>query len=241
MITIDDVTIGYGRRILMENISITAGSHTLTALLGRNGSGKSTLIRTMCGLAKPLFGNIAVGGRDISGLPGEETAKRISFVGTDKVRIPGLKCRDVVSMGRAPWTGWTGRLTAKDEEAVQKAMEWTGMSSYSEKTMDRMSDGECQKIMIARALAQETPVMLLDEPTAFLDIPGRFQIISILKKAAEAEGKTVIFSTHDLEIAMKKADRLWIVDPPRMLDLKTSDPEAAAVVSRIFRIPQVQA
>ena len=241
MLELKDITLAYGQRILLEKISVVFDGGRLTAMLGRNGAGKSTLMRAMLKMENPVNGHVLINGRDIREMDTDTLARSVSFVGTEKIRVANLACSDLVALGRAPYTGRFGRLGYEDRRMVETALELTGMKDYAHRTTDSMSDGECQKIMIARALAQETPVMLLDEPTAFLDILGRFQIISILKKAAEAEGKTVIFSTHDLEIAMKKADRLWIVDPPRMLDLKTSDPEAAAAVSRIFRIPQVQA
>lgn len=240
MIETVNATLGYGRKILMKDISVSCGSGTLIAVLGKNGSGKSTLIRAIAGIAPPLSGKILIAGKDISGMSRSETARKVSFVGTERVNIPGLLCRDVVSMGRAPWTGWTGKLSGTDRKAVVQALEMTGMTAFAEKTMDRMSDGECQRIMIARALAQDTPIMLLDEPTAFLDVPGRYLITEILKKSAEEKGKTVIFSTHDIGIALKKADRVWIPDPPCLLDIAASAPGLQETVIRTLGIPEAE-
>ena len=223
MIETVNATLGYGRKILMKDISVSCGSGTLIAVLGKNGSGKSTLIRAIAGIAPPLSGKILIAGKDISGMSRSETARKVSFVGTERVNIPGLLCRDVVSMGRAPWTGWTGHLGEEDRKMVDKALLLTGMQGYSERDMDGLSDGECQKIMIARALAQDTPVMLLDEPTAFLDVPGKHQTMSILRRLATGEGKTILFSTHDVELAMSAADRVWIFNPPHIVDMDSGN------------------
>lgn len=123
----------------------------------------------------------------------EKLARNISFVTTDKVRIANLRCKDVVALGRAPYTNWIGQLQPEDQKRVDDAMQLVGMSGYAEKTMDKMSDGECQRIMIARALAQDTPVILLDEPTAFLDLPNRYELCLLLKKLAQEE-KNVSYS-----------------------------------------------
>ena len=142
------------------------------------------------------------------GFISEKLARNISFVTTDKVRIANLRCKDVVALGRAPYTNWIGQLQPEDQKRVDEAMQLVGMSGYAEKTMDKMSDGECQRIMIARALAQDTPVILLDEPTAFLDLPNRYELCLLLKKLAQEEKKCVLFSTHDLDIALSLCDSI---------------------------------
>ena len=237
MIQIENITLGYGKKVLMRGISASASTGGLTMIAGRNGSGKSTLIRALTGLSRPLSGRILADGENIAVMPREKAAQKVSFVGTERIRIPGLKCRDVVSMGRAPWTRWTGAMSSEDEEAVSKAFDITGMLAFADKTMDKMSDGECQKIMIARALAQDTPVMVLDEPTAFLDVPGRHQIIEILRELASAEGKTVIFSTHDIGIGLKKADTVWLLDGHGLIVREAE--EAAPDILKIFGITEI--
>ena len=236
MIVLDNITIGYGRKILLRNVSATASAGELTALVGRNGCGKSTLIRILAGLGRPLSGRVSMGGDDIAGLSREGIARRVSFVGTERVRVPNLKCRDLTAMGRAPWTGWAGVLSGYDRMVSDKAMDSVGMREYADRYIDEMSDGECQKIMIARALTQDTPVMLLDEPTAFLDVPGRHQVAGILKRLASEEGKTIVFSTHDIGIALKKADKIWLADGGRLVSMQTSDPETAGKISSVFGI-----
>lgn len=162
-------------------------------MLGRNGSGKSTLLRTIAGLGKIKGGNILIDGKVLACLKPDELARTVSFVTTEKIRIPNLKCRDIVALGRAPYTNWIGRLQARDEEIVDGALELLGMSEYADRTMDQMSDGECQRIMIARALAQDTPVILLDEPTSFLDLPNRYELGILLRDLAHRQNKCVFF------------------------------------------------
>ena len=138
-------------------------------------------------------------------------------------------------MGRAPYTNWIGQLQPEDEKRVDDAMRLVGMSSYAEKTMDKMSDGECQRIMIARALAQNTPVILLDEPTAFLDLPNRYELCLLLKKLAQEEGKCILFSTHDLDIALSLCNSIMLIDNPHMYTLPTPEMVSSGHIERLFR------
>ena len=151
------------------------------------------------------------------------------------MRIANLRCEDVVALGRAPYTNWIGQLQTEDKERVAEAMRLVGMTDYAEKTMDKMSDGECQRIMIARALAQDTPVILLDEPTAFLDLPNRYELCLLLKKLAQEEGKCIIFSTHDLDIALSLCDFIMLIDNPQLYSLPTRKMVASGHIERLFR------
>lgn len=222
MLELRNLSAGYRGKALLSGLDITAGRGEMTALIGRNGCGKSTLIRTISGVLEAVSGEIFHDGIPVSGKSRLERARTMSYVGTGRPRIPYLKCREAVAMGRAPWTGWTGHLGEEDRKMVDKALLLTGMQGYSERDMDGLSDGECQKIMIARALAQDTPVMLLDEPTAFLDVPGKHQTMSILRRLATG-GKTILFSTHDVELAMSAADRVWIFNPPHIVDMDSGN------------------
>lgn len=234
MIKLENIKLGYGSRTLLDGVSTTFERGTLTALLGRNGAGKSTLLRAVAALGRLNGGVIRLGGDDISTLTAEQIAHRISFVTTDKVRIPNLTCEDVVALGRAPYTNWIGRMQEVDRQIVAEALAAVGMGDFAHKTMDSMSDGECQRVMIARALAQQTPVILLDEPTAFLDLPTRHEVCALLRRLAHEEGKTIIFSTHDLDIAMAQCDMAAIIDSPNLLHKPTS--ELQGDISRIFGI-----
>lgn len=235
MIELNELTVGYGQRTLLEKVSTRITSGQLVALLGRNGTGKSTLLRAMMGLEKPQTGEIRLQGKNITSLKPEKLARKISFVTTDKVRIANLRCKDVVAMGRAPYTNWIGQLQPEDKTRVDEAMRLVGMSDYAEKTMDQMSDGECQRIMIARALAQDTPVILLDEPTAFLDLPNRYELCLLLQKLAQEEGKCILFSTHDLDIALSLCDSIMLIDNPQLYSLSTPEMVASGHIERLFR------
>ena len=224
MIELKELTLGYGQRTLLKTVNARITGRQLVALLGRNGTGKSTLLRAIMGLESPQSGEINLQG-----------ALSISFVTTDKVRIANLRCKDVVALGRAPYTNWLGQLQPEDRKIVDNAIQLVGMSGYAEKTMDKMSDGECQRIMIARALAQDTPVILLDEPTAFLDLPNRYELCLLLKKLAQEEGKCILFSTHDLDIALSLCDSIMLIDNPYMYTLPTSEMITSGHIERLFR------
>ena len=234
MIQLKDLTLGYEQRTLLEKVSAHITGGQLVALLGRNGTGKSTLLRAVMGLEKPQNGEIILHGNNIASLKPEELARNISFVTTDKVRIANLRCRDVVALGRAPYTNWLGQLQGEDKEKVDNAMHLVGMDSYAEKTMDKMSDGECQRIMIARALAQDTPVILLDEPTAFLDLPNRYELCLLLRKLTQKEGKCILFSTHDLDIALSLCDTIMLIDNPQLYSLPTNEMITSGHIERLF-------
>ena len=175
MIELHDLSIGYGDRTLLSEVEATIEKGKLTALIGRNGTGKSTLLRAIAGLNRRYSGRILLDGRPAADTRTAEMARTLAFVTTERTRIANLKCEDVVAIGRAPYTNWIGRMQKADTEIVMRSLASVGMEDYAERTMDRMSDGECQRIMIARALAQDTPIILLDEPTSFLDMPNRYE------------------------------------------------------------------
>ena len=212
MIKLENITLAFGSRTLIAGGTAHFECGTMTALLGRNGTGKSTLLRTIAALAKPRSGRITIEGKEIGSLSRKEIAARIAFVSTEDVRVENLRVWDVVSLGRAPYTNWVGRLTAEDEEVVRKSLELVGMRGFEEASMDSLSDGERQRVMIARALAQDTPIILLDEPTAFLDLPNKYEVCLLLKKLAHKEGKCIIFSTHDLSIAIELCDTIAMIE-----------------------------
>ena len=233
-IALRHITLAYGRRILLREVSASVPPGSLTALIGRNGTGKSTLLRAVAGLGAAASGGIELCGKPLAALTPLQRASTVSFVTTDKVRIANLRCRDVVALGRAPYTNWLGQLQGEDKEKVDNAMHLVGMDSYAEKTMDKMSDGECQRIMIARALAQDTPVILLDEPTAFLDLPNRYELCLLLRKLTQKEGKCILFSTHDLDIALSLCDTIMLIDNPQLYSLPTNEMITSGHIERLF-------
>lgn len=210
-VELHDLTLGYGKRILLSHANLGFGWGEFTALVGRNGAGKSTLLRAIVGLERPQGGYITLDGRRMERLTRAEIASHVSFVSTEHVRVAGLQVADLVALGRAPYTGWLGRMSDNDKEAVEKALALVGMSDFADKRLDNLSDGERQRIMLARALAQDTPVILLDEPTAFLDVPNKYEICRLLQRLAHKEGKCIVFSTHDLDIALKFCDTVALI------------------------------
>lgn len=234
MIELRSITLGYDDRRLLDGASMRLDRGEITALIGRNGAGKSTLLRAIGGLGDIRGGEILLDGQPVKGMSAQRLAETVSFVTTERVRIANLRCRDVVALGRAPYTNWIGRMQREDAEIVETALEQVGMSDYADRTMERMSDGECQRVMIARALAQHTPVILLDEPTSFLDLPNRYEICSLLRDLAHSEGKTVLYSTHELDIAMSLCDSVALIDSPRLHHLPVGEMKSSGLVERLF-------
>ncbi|MBR4994788.1 MAG: ABC transporter ATP-binding protein [Alistipes sp.] len=241
MIRFQNLRLGYDERTLIEHLSSEIGAGCLTALIGRNGTGKSTLLRAIAGIGTVQEGTISIDGEDISSLSAARMATLVAFVTTDKVRIANLRCRDVVALGRAPYTNWIGRMQDEDRLIVEQSLAAVGMSDYADKTMDRMSDGECQRIMIARALAQQTPIILLDEPTAFLDMPNRYELCTLLGQLAHDEGKCILFSTHELDIAISLCDSIALIAPPELHIMPTQEMVRSGHIERLFTAKQEQA
>ena len=206
MIEIHNITLAFGSNRLIVDASASFSQGSMVALLGRNGTGKSTLLRAMSGLGKVESGDIVVAGNKLSTLSATERAKQIAFVNTERVDVDALTVRELVGIGRSPYTNWIGTLDTKDREIVEHAMEVTGVMKFAERKVNTLSDGEAQRAMIARALAQDTPIILLDEPTSFLDLPNRYELCRLLSDLAHKENKCVIFSTHELDIALSLAD-----------------------------------
>ena len=234
MITLKNFTIGYGDRVLLENVNTDFPKGKLTALIGRNGTGKSTLLRAMAGLNNRYKGVISLDGKDIRDLSTPQMARMMSFVTTERTRISNLRCKDVVAIGRAPYTNWIGTMDSHDREIVTRSLEAVGMADYADRTMDKMSDGESQRVMIARALAQDTPVILLDEPTSFLDMPNRYELCTLLGRLAHEHDKCIVFSTHELDIALNLADNIALIDPPHLHNLPSTQMASSGLIERLF-------
>ncbi|MDE6368433.1 MAG: ABC transporter ATP-binding protein [Muribaculaceae bacterium] len=236
MIRLNNFTIGYGSRILLDKVNTLLGKGQLTALIGRNGSGKSTLLRAIAGLNRQYSGDIILDGQNIRSLSPDRLAKVLAFVTTERTRIPNMRCVDVVAIGRAPYTNWIGRLQDVDRQIVMDAICSVGMESYAERTMDTMSDGECQRIMIARALAQDTPIILLDEPTSFLDMPNRYELCMLLGRLAHEHGKCIIFSTHELDIALSLTDNIALINPPELICSSSAEMKETGYIEQLFNL-----
>lgn len=234
MITLRNITLAYGDRTLVENSSAEFAAGELTALVGRNGAGKSTLLRAVTAIEPPKSGEVLLDGTNAAAMPPEAIARTISFVGTEKVRIANLRCEDIVAIGRAPYTNWIGRMQEVDRRIVADALQAVGMEAFAERSIDTLSDGECQRIMIARALAQQTPTIVLDEPSAFLDIPTRFEICRLLQRLAHEEGKCILFSTHDLDAAMPVCDSVAVISDRTITKLPAAEIRRQGIIERLF-------
>lgn len=206
-----DLTIGYKTKVIHSHLNLTLKKAELTSILGVNGSGKSTLIRTLCGFIPPLSGEIFLLGKPLHRYSKEELSSIISVVLTERVNDGGLTVYEIVSLGRYPYTGFFGRLSERDREVIEKSLNDVGIWSMRDMFISELSDGERQKVMIAKSLAQESKIIILDEPTSFLDLKSRMEIIGLLRKLAATNGTTFLLSLHDLELSLQYSDSLWIM------------------------------
>lgn len=211
MISLHNLTVGYGEKAILSDINQTLEPGRLVCLLGSNGVGKSTILRTLAGFLQPLAGEVLLDGKDLSSLSLSQRSKTVSIVLTERVEVPYMKVADLVGMGRSPYTGFFGTLTKEDKQIVGEAIEMVGISNLAERTIDTLSDGERQKAFLAKALAQQTPIILLDEPTAFLDFHAKISTLRLMQKLAHETKKIILMSTHDVEMALRLSDLLWIV------------------------------
>ncbi len=200
-----------GACYVASDLNATALPGTLTCLIGHNGTGKSTLLRTIARLQPSIDGSVLIGDNDISTLKTTHLSRMLSIVLTSRPDVRNMTVEELVALGRAPYTGFWGRLSADDRRIVRHSIESVGITAMAERRVCTLSDGEMQKVMIAKSLAQQTPVILLDEPTAFLDFPGKIDLMLLLQRLAHEERKTILLSTHDLETALQTADRLWLL------------------------------
>ena len=234
-IEIRNLTTGYkikkGEKVISRGLNASLNQGELTCLLGPNGAGKSTLLRTLCAFQPSLGGEIKVMGQNVKKYKSQELAKLISVVLTDNSKISGMTAYEVIAMGRSPYTGFWGKLNEKDKKIIEKCLGWVGIESLAERKMQTLSDGERQKVMIAKAIAQETPVIFLDEPTAYLDYPSKVQMMLLLHRLAKALKKTIFMSTHDLEHALQVADQVWLLDKEK--GLTTGMPEDLSIEGKI--------
>jgi len=212
-ITLEQLSVGYkGFSPVVTDINVEIKSGELTCLIGSNGIGKSTLLKTLTGFLPKLGGRLLLDGRDIDLLSQCERAKYISIVLTYKTDVQNLSVAEMVGMGRMPYTGFWGKLNVDDREIVAEAINMVGINHLKDRMVQTLSDGERQKVMIAKALAQQTPIILLDEPTSFLDFPSKVEMLQLLHRLAKETDKVVFLSTHDLELALRIADLLVELD-----------------------------
>ncbi|KPN20455.1 hypothetical protein AO715_11370 [Xanthomonas sp. Mitacek01] len=235
MLRLRNLRIGYGPRVLatLPDLDVRAGE--FVCLLGRNGQGKSTLLRTLGGFLPPVSGEVSLDDVTVRHLSGSERARRIAVVLTERVQVGALGVRELVELGRQPHTGWAGVLDDADRRIAADALARVDGAHLADRTVDSVSDGERQRVMIARALAQQPQLLLLDEITAFLDLPSRVTIIDLLRRIAREQGVAIVLSSHDLELSLETADRLWLLPGEgRFLDGTPEDIALSGAVGAAF-------
>lgn len=239
LLNASSLTIGYrGHSPVAGPVDLSLDQGVMTVLLGANGCGKSTLLRTIAGAQPPLGGTLTIGSTDISRLKPSELAKTVSLVCTDRTMAGGLTVGQTVALGRQPHTGFFGRLSAADRVIVDQAMETMGIASMRDRYTATLSDGERQKTMIARALAQETPLIILDEPTTFLDVAARLDVMAMLQRLA-SQGKTILFSTHDVTEALAVAPQAWLMTRGTVTSGPVETLIATGALNHLFPDPRI--
>ena len=220
-IELRELCIGYrakgNEKIVAQGISAVLYSGELTCLLGQNGIGKSTLLRTLSAFQPALAGDIFLNDKNgakrrMTELTDKELSRHVGVVLTEKPDVRNMTACELVELGRSPYTGFWGGLTLEDKEVVAESLNLVGIMTLANRLVHTLSDGERQKVMIAKALAQQTPVIFLDEPTAFLDFPSKVEMMQLLGRLAHEQQKTIFLSTHDVELALQTADRLWVME-----------------------------
>ena len=235
---LDALKIGYvsGKKehILLPPLNTSAGRGELIAVIGRNGIGKSTLLRTLTGLQRPLGGGIYFSGKNIRNYSRIELAQKIGYISTETVKVSNMTVYDLVSLGRYPHTNWLGKIELNDNEIILDALVKTSMSFLSGKLLSELSDGERQKAMIARILAQDTDIMVMDEPTAFLDVAGKYDILHLMHKLSGYSRKTIIYSTHDLQMAISQSDKIWLILDDKLIEGAPEDLMLSGAFDHLF-------
>ncbi len=220
ILSLKDLAVGYEshQKPLLQGLNTALQPGSLTALLGANGIGKSTLLRTMAGIQTPLSGTVYLDGSNVATLSQEKVARAISIVLTERPSTGAMNVEELVSLGRFPFTNWLGTLLQSDKKAILAALEAVDLFSLRYQAVNTLSDGQFQKAMIARAIAQESHVMLLDEPTAHLDIPNKVAVMQLLRKLAKTLNMALLVSTHDLDLAIQTSDYLWLAHADGQLE-----------------------
>ena len=230
----DHLTIGYAAHIVQADVSFTLTRGEMVCMLGPNGCGKSTLLRTLAGLLPPLEGTYTL--YNIGASTPSERAKQLALVLTESLSLEHTTVHDVVAMGRYPYTSFLGTLSTADEQAIDDALTQVGLRDTLDTYFNNHSDGEKQRILIAKALAQQTPIILLDEPTAHLDLPNRIRVLQLLRQLAHQQGKTVLISTHELDLALQLSDRILLMSDDGLHLDTTANLQRADAFTRAFKM-----
>jgi iron complex transport system ATP-binding protein len=229
-----NLSIGYKIKktttIIAENLNLNLESGKLISLIGANGIGKSTLLRTLTGIQKPISGNVYLNDKTIESYNNQALSQNLSMVLTDKLPPSNLTVYELVALGRQPYTNWIGKLSTIDLEKINETIELTEIRHLIEKKHDEISDGQLQKVLIARALAQDTPLIILDEPTTHLDLLHKVSVFKLLKKLTHETGKCILFSTHDIDLAIQLSDEMIVMTPETVVQ----DEPCNLIQKRVF-------
>ncbi|MBL7952156.1 MAG: ABC transporter ATP-binding protein [Flavobacteriales bacterium] len=228
------LSVGHGTRSLIQDIDLELRAGELVALIGINGGGKSTLMNTLTGLHQAMSGEVLVEGIPLRTISAAQRARRIALVLTGRPQVGLLDVRTLVALGRQPWTGHFGRLSNEDHRRIEEAMEATQVSTFAERSLQHLSDGEAQRVMIARALAQDAPVIILDEPMAFLDLVHRVRLLRLLGGIARERDKAILLSTHDLQSALDLCDRVLLIHGSSLWSGTTQEARSSGVLEAVF-------
>ena len=212
-----DLHIGYKDKAILPPINVSLEEGSLIALIGPNGAGKSTLFKTLTAHIKAIGGSIELMGKELSEYSAKEKAMLIGLVLTERPDDMFLKVYDVVASGRCPYTNFFGKIEKEDENIIQESLDIVGINQLKNRYFNTLSDGEKQKVMIAKTLAQNTPIIFMDEPTAFIDYPSKIELFSLMKMLTKERNKTIIFSSHDLELLLRYTDDIWLISKGKQL------------------------
>ncbi len=212
-----DLYIGYKNKAILPPINVSLKEGSLISLIGPNGAGKSTLFKTLTDYIKPVSGSIKLMGKELSSYSSKEKAMLIGLVLTERPDDMFLKVYDVVASGRCPYTNFFGKIEKEDENIIHESLEIVGIKQLTNRYFNTLSDGEKQKVMIAKTLAQNTPIIFMDEPTAFIDYPSKIELFSLMKMLTKERNKTIIFSSHDLELLLRYTDDIWLISKGKKL------------------------
>jgi iron complex transport system ATP-binding protein len=213
----EDLHIGYKDKAILPPINVSLKEGNLIALIGPNGAGKSTLFKTLTAHIKPIKGKIELFGKELTDYSSKEKARLIGLVLTERPDDMFLKVYDVVASGRCPYTDFFGKIGKDDEKIIQESLDIVGINKLKDRYFNTLSDGEKQKVMIAKTLAQNTPIIFMDEPTAFIDYPSKIELFSLMKMLTKERNKTIIFSSHDLELLLRYTDDIWLISKGKQL------------------------
>lgn len=219
-----NLSVGYGKKTILEDVNLDINKGEIISIIGPNGSGKSTLIKTLCGFIKPIKGEVYINSKNLHTYRKDELSKVMSVVLTGRVDPELILVRDVVAMGRYPYTGKMGILGKNDYEVIERVIEETGIKDIVDCEFDKISDGQKQKVLLARAFAQEPQILIMDEPTSFLDINHRLELLNLLKNQVDSKNISVIMSIHELELTRKISDKILCVNSNGKTEI-FSDPE----------------